>query len=404
MKVAVPARTSAKDIKFTCSSDSIHLVLLRNDTDDKQILLDGARKMRGKISVDGTFWSIDNNADEREVTITIEKHFVPISSVGGTQTYDTLTDFDWGGVYPNDEEEVTNRKYDEPEELNVREYAAKLGVNIGENSLIHNSKFLCSTMNDATRIYAIYDVLFWSQDNIDMTKVNKTMFGAGLRDDSPFSEEEIDNDNSDGFRFNITQSTLDQLSKAGLAKEIIQQGDGSEFEVGNGGSMNIEERKTFSMLGKDISDNELRMAGIIGGGGRRGNNNIPSMWDKQTIPVEEAPGYQKTFDVGNSFSVADGIIEDEIVDHEITLNGCVENIIPKAENGVEVGVNEASEANVEKTEESNGASSIPQDPIDMLTVVRLKEILREQGLKTNGSKQILRDRLRSHVNSLLQEE
>ncbi|KAL7444391.1 hypothetical protein ACHAXH_009991 [Discostella pseudostelligera] len=371
LKVAVPARTSAKDIKFTCSSDSIHLVLLRNDTDDKQILLDGARKMRGKISVDGTFWSIDNNADEREVTITIEKHFVPISSVGGTQTYDTLTDFDWGGVYPNDEEEVTNRKYDEPEELNVREYAAKLGVNI---------------------------------DNIDMTKVNKTMFGAGLRDDSPFSEEEIDNDNSDGFRFNITQSTLDQLSKAGLAKEIIQQGDGSEFEVGNGGSMNIEERKTFSMLGKDISDNELRMAGIIGGGGRRGNNNIPSMWDKQTIPVEEAPGYQKTFDVGNSFSVADGIIEDEIVDHEITLNGCVENIIPKAENGVEVGVNEASEANVEKTEESNGASSIPQDPIDMLTVVRLKEILREQGLKTNGSKQILRDRLRSHVNSLLQEE
>ena len=85
--------------------------------------------------MDGTFWSIDNisNKDEgREVTITIEKHFAPISSVGGTQTYDTLTDFDWGGVYPNDDDEVTYRKYDEAEELNVREYAAKLGVDIGE--------------------------------------------------------------------------------------------------------------------------------------------------------------------------------------------------------------------------------------------------------------------------------
>jgi len=146
LKVAVPARTSAKDIKFTCSSDSIHLVLLQNnDTDDKRILLlDGARKMRGKICVDGTFWSIDNNADEREVTITIEKHFAPISSVGGTQTYDTLTDFDWGGVYPNDEEEVTYRKYDEPEELDVREYAAKLGVDIGESSLIFSSLICCA--------------------------------------------------------------------------------------------------------------------------------------------------------------------------------------------------------------------------------------------------------------------
>jgi len=240
-----------------------------------------------------------------------------------------------------------------------------------------------------------------------MTKVNKTMFGAGLRDGSLLSEEEIDNDNSDGFRFNITQTTLDQLAKAGLAKEIIQQGDGSEFEVGNGDSVNIEDRKTFSMLGKDISDDELRMAGIIGGGVRRGNNNnnIPSMWDKQTIPVEEAPGYQKTFDIGNSFAVADGIIESEIIDHEITLSGCAEDIMPKVVSGEEVGAKDmVSEANIEKTDESNDASSIPQDPIDMLTVVRLKEILREQGLKTSGSKQILRDRLRSHVNSLLQEE
>ena len=140
IKIPVPAGTSAKDIKFSCSSESIHLLLINNSqinhtADDKIVLLDGTRKMRGKICVDGTFWSIDNisNKDEgREVTITIEKHFAPISSVGGTQTYDTLTDFDWGGVYPNDDDEVTYRKYDEAEELNIREYAAKLGVDIGE--------------------------------------------------------------------------------------------------------------------------------------------------------------------------------------------------------------------------------------------------------------------------------
>merc|ERR1712071_201712 len=37
------------------------------------------------------------------------------------------------------------------------------------------------------------------------------------------------------------------------------------------------------------------------------------------------------------------------------------------------------------------------DPIDMLTVVRLKDILREQKLKVSGTKQELRDRLRDHV-------
>ena len=245
-------------------------------------------------------------------------------------------------------------------------------------------------------------------DNIDMTKVNKTMFGTGLREDSLESEEELDDDNynSDGFRFNITQTTLNQLAKFGLAKEIIQQGDGSEYDVGT----IDDERKSFSMLGKDISDDELRMAGILGGGGRRGNT-IPTKWSKQTIPVEEAPGYQKKYYVGNSFAMADGIIENEIKDHEISLKNCVEDMIPETDNREEavgsdkfVSVNEViSEAEVENSE-SNTASSMPQDPIDMLTVVRLKEILRKQGLKTSGTKQALRDRLRTHVHSLLQEE
>ncbi len=246
-----------------------------------------------------------------------------------------------------------------------------------------------------------------------MTKVNKTMFGAGLRDDSFASEEEqVSNVNSDGFRFNMTQTTLDQLAKAGLAKEIIQQGDGSEFEFGAGGSsVNIDERTKFSMLGKDISDDELRIAGIMGGNGGRRGNTIPTIWDTQAIPVEEAPGYQKTFDVGNSFALADGIIENEVFDYEISSKG-VKDMLPNTVNGEEVervriddSVNEVIiNANREDAEDSNYSSSTLLDPIDMLTVVRLKEILREQGLKTSGTKQKLRDRLRTHVHSLLREE
>jgi predicted ATP-dependent protease len=42
------------------------------------------------------------------------------------------------------------------------------------------------------------------------------------------------------------------------------------------------------------------------------------------------------------------------------------------------------------------------DPIDILTVKRLKDILKSQGLKTSGNKQELKDRLRKQVNSLMQ--
>ena len=44
------------------------------------------------------------------------------------------------------------------------------------------------------------------------------------------------------------------------------------------------------------------------------------------------------------------------------------------------------------------------DPIDMLTVARLKEVLRAQGLMTSGAKGVLKERLKDHVNSLLQKE
>jgi len=388
VKIKVPPKTSAKDIKFKCSSDSIDLHLLNND--EKVVFLDGSRKVRGKICVDGTFWSIEGNGDaDREITITLEKHIVPTSSAGGTQTYDTLTDFDWGGLYPNDEEEVSHRKYDEAEELNVREYAAKLGVDI---------------------------------DNIDMSKVDPTMFGTGgygkdgdnASDDAEEGEDgngkgAVGGNRNKGFNFNITQATLEQLTKTGLAKEVIQQGDGMEYELGSDGS--LDEEKVFSMLGKDVSDDELRDAGIVGGGSAA----VPTMWDQQTVPVEEAPGYTKTFDTDNSFADnADGIIESEIVEREILERNTVVDMFSETlekevaqsedmDNVQDVTAEIVQNNDVEQDASTNDEKAV-QDPVDTLTVVRLKEILREQGLKVSGTKQILRDRLRGHVNTLLQEE
>ena len=53
-----------------------------------------------------------------------------------------------------------------------------------------------------------------------------------------------------------------------------------------------------------------------------------------------------------------------------------------------------------KDDGDDAASSATVDPIDMLTVKRLKDILRDQKLKVSGNKQELRDRLRAHVKTL----
>lgn len=49
----------------------------------------------------------------------------------------------------------------------------------------------------------------------------------------------------------------------------------------------------------------------------------------------------------------------------------------------------------------NVTISATADPIDSLTVARLKEILREQNLRVSGTKQELQDRLRNHVQSVI---
>ncbi|KAL7489241.1 hypothetical protein ACHAW6_014871 [Cyclotella cf. meneghiniana] len=372
--IAVPPDTTAKDVKFKCSSNGIDLRLAgKEGSIEERILLDGKRTTRGKICVDGTFWSIsdadfrtipkqheasksDSTKKQRQINIVIEKHFVPTSSVGGTLTYDQLTDFDWGGLYPDDEAEVTFRKYEEAEELNVKEYAAKLGVDI---------------------------------DNLDMSKVDKTMFGAGLRsNDSGNSETSSEKGMGagNGFQFNVTQATLDQLIKSGLAKEIVRQGDGTEYEFGSF-SEGLE-RKVFSMLGNDVSIDELRDAGVVSG------ERLPDMWQKGSVPVEEI---RESRESDESWRLAgDGIIEDEIVE---------EQVIQKRDEAITDSVDESGLSSSELPERSDDVNNDQdlRDPIDQLTVSKLKDILRKEGLKVSGNKSELKERLREHVQLLLED-
>ena len=162
--VSVPAKTRAKDIAFKATPTSIDLRIEKAGTDGEDIvLIDGSRKVRGRVSIDGTYWAIadlersnKSDNDDRQVTVTIEKMIVE------PQDQFEVMEYDWNGLFPDDEDEVLERKYDEAEELDVREYAQSLGVDI---------------------------------DNINMSMVDKTMFSSGL---------------------NMTKSTMDQLSDAGL--------------------------------------------------------------------------------------------------------------------------------------------------------------------------------------------
>ena len=182
--VSVPPETRAKDISFKATPTSIDLRL----NGRQEPLLDGTRKMRGRISLDGTYWVIsdsETDKEERQVTVTIEKN-TPTPK----DDFEVI-DYDWRGVYPDDDEEVTERKYEEAEELDVREYAASLGVDI---------------------------------DNINMSMVDKTMFSSGL---------------------NLTRSTMDELTKAGVVQEVTQQSDGTEYVTNEEGEV-----VPFSRLGR----------------------------------------------------------------------------------------------------------------------------------------------------------
>jgi hypothetical protein len=60
-----------------------------------------------------------------------------------------------------------------------------------------------------------------------------------------------------------------------------------------------------------------------------------------------------------------------------------------------------SDTTTTTTTTTTASATTTTDPIDSLTVARLKEILREQNLKVSGTKQELQDRLRNYVQSIV---
>lgn len=312
LKVKVPKATTAKQINYKAKSRSIHLTLGK----DEEILLDGSRKMRGMIDLDGTFWSIldSEEHDGRDVVVTIEKLILPPKDPF------EVVEFDWSGIYPDDEDEIVQKQYDEPEPLDVREYAASLGVDI---------------------------------DNINMTMVDKSMFSSGL---------------------NMTRNAMEELTKTGYAKEITRQNDGTETEFIDQGDGDGKAKATpFSAYGENVSQDEIMAAGIeMDGFGSIGGNGVNPYMTKespwlQSMPAEEA----RTGEEEAPFPVSEG-----------------------ESKSLEKG-------DVDATRTPTGEEVNMQDPIDLLTVVKLKEILKREDLKLSGNKKELQDRLKGHVQSVM---
>ena len=313
IRIPVPAETKTKHVSYKAKSKSMELSIQIEPDEEEKIFLHGERQFRGMIDLDGTFWSLldveksaleEENNDKstgREIVVSIEKLIVPPNDPFA------VIDYDWGSVYMNDDDEILSKKYDEAEELDIREYASSLGVDI---------------------------------DNINMTMVDKNMFSSGL---------------------NLTRSTLDELTGSGYVKEVTRQSDGMEFiEEGSGGD---KKAVTFNSLGQKIGADELEDAGISNDSSER--SPIPfvdtdSPWRK-TMPVEEAR------------------IE---------------------------GVSSQNDGHHEKSNENEDEnnSSKSEDPIDKLTVSKLKEILKKEGLKVSGNKKELQDRLKDHVSSIMEKK
>ena len=318
--VKVPADAKAKHVQFHASPKSISLNYTSPESGDTIVLLDGNRPLRGRVSLDGTYWVIGDITEDknmplstpfREVTVTIEK------MIKTPKDDFEVVEYDWKGVYAEEyPEEVSYRKYDGPEELDIREYSASLGVDI---------------------------------DNLNMSMVDKTMFSSGL---------------------NLTQSSMDELTKAGLIEEVTQQKDGSEFKVNSEtGEPEIVKK------GSGQDEDEKKKIPFL-------DTNSP--WHN-AVPVNETSKLQQ-------------VANENIVKGESEKSESDEVVQQKRYFTRAAFAKDAASSPTTITAEEATAS----DPIDLLTVKKLKEILKSQGLKVSGNKKELQDRLRAQVNSLLQ--
>ncbi|GKY93421.1 hypothetical protein MPSEU_000309600 [Mayamaea pseudoterrestris] len=299
VSVPVPINTRTKDLRFKATSKSIELTLL-SQNNHTVLLLDPSRALRGRVNMDGTYWVIgdDCNKTHRTVTVTIEK------LLQTPQDDFEIIDYDWKGVYVNDADEVSERIYDEPEPLDVRKYAASLGVDI---------------------------------DNINMSMVDKTMFSSNL---------------------NLTRSSLDELTKSGYAQEVTRQADGTEYVVNDDGAP-----ERVASMQEEMGATTRPKIPLI---------DTDSPWNS-AVPIHRNAATNQTY-------------------------------IQETRNFTQAAfAQDAALQRQEREKQLADATAVEaKDPIDTLTVAKLKEVLASQGLKTSGTKQELKERLRAQVNSLLQ--
>jgi len=179
-------------------------------------------------------------------------------------------------------------------------------------------------------------------DNIDTNLVDKSMFTSGL---------------------NLTKSSLDNMKEAGLMTEVTQQQDGSEWVTDEGG-----EQKPFSSMGQGISKDEVQSS-----------KKQSSVQPKIPFLDTDSP-WQKSVPVDRAKDVA------QILQKRKTT--------ASSENPTNAG----KSSNAKKQEEED---IDPTDPVDNLTVVKLREVLRARGLKVSGNKKELQELLRSEIQSML---
>jgi len=299
----VSSNTRSKDIHFSCTPNTVDLKLVpcnRVENEDELItLLDGKRMLKGKIQMDGTFWSIndveieidnDTPAMGREITVTCGKN----NRIADVETAD-----DWQAVYKTNltDTEIISLAYEPEVELDVREYCAGLGVDI---------------------------------DNIDMSKVDKSLFTDAVQE---------------------TQSTLEKLTSGGYAREVTQQGD-LEFSGDLG---------DLTPMQDGIASEESRIA-----------------YEDREAASSEAEAIQNA--VGSTLET---LSNSKTTDDEAPAQGS---------------------ATTDETNSDTRNEDVDVDPIDALTVEKLKDILRAEQLKVSGNKQELRDRLRAHTELLIDNE
>ena len=355
--VKVPKETRAKDIQFKATSTSIDLRLVSNNSEGQEFvtLLDPDRPLRGKVNVEGTFWSIsdpdekqrpgdggggggdddNSNTDEyREVTVTIEKQ------IRTPKDDFDIIEYDWKGLYNDDAEEVSYRHYDEPEELDVREYAASLGVDI---------------------------------DNIDMNLVDKSMFSSGLSNNKKATAktkngDDDDRDNNESSSQPTPLTPFEALKDSGLMKEVTQQADGTEWTTDEEG-----DRVPFSSMGRqndllskmetsDRSSVDDRIDEMISSedGSNDGEDRPHNPFASSDSP------WSKTVDVDDV-----GTFDEENVD-QVQSASASESVSKQSPSSKTTGQPRNDGINI--------------DPIAELTVAKLKEILRSRGLKVSGNK------------------